>query len=114
MEGNNKKRGILLTIWLLIMLIANTYTGYTFLKLVFSEFGTWMYYAYSFVSLLNVVFIISLFMWKRWAFYAFCGSSVLAIVLNLLMGLGMFAIFFGISGPIVLYLFMSSRWKMFE
>ena len=110
----NKKRGALLTIWLVIMLIANTYTSYTFLKLASSEIGTWIYYAYSFVGLLNAIFAISLFMWKKWAFYAFCGSSVLAIILNLTMNTGIFAIFFGIAGPTILYLFMRSKWKMFK
>lgn len=112
-----KKRGVLLTIWLIFMLIANIGIALTYL------FGSgfiakvlrtpvWIIYTLSIFSFLNVVFTIFLFMWKKWAFFAFCGSAIIVFVMNLITGIGFSAIL-GLLGPLILYLILRHKWDLF-
>jgi len=120
MVKTEKKRGALLTIWLVIMLIANFFTALSYLLLnstiasAYPNVASWIFYLYGILSLANFAFAIFLFMWKRWAFYALCGSAIIAIIMNLYIGLGIFAIIFGLAGPVILYSIMKSKWDSFE
>jgi hypothetical protein len=120
MVETEKKRGAWLTIWLVFMLIVNFFTALTYLVLnktiasVYPNVALWVWYIYGLVSLANFIFIILLFMWKKWPFYAFCGSAVIAFIMNLAIGLGIVSAVLGLAGPIILYLSMKSRWDLFE
>jgi len=120
MAETEKKRGVLLTIWLVLMLIANFFTALSYLILnstiasVYPNVPSWIFYIYGLIGLANLAFVIFLFMWKRWAFYAFCGSAVIAFIIHLAIGLGIVAAIFGLAGPIILYLIMRSKWDLFE
>jgi len=46
-------------------------------------------------------------------FFAFCRSAGVAFILNLIIGLGMIAIF-GLVGPVILYLILRSGWELLE
>jgi MFS superfamily sulfate permease-like transporter len=54
-------------------------------------------------SLLNLVYAIALFQWKKWGFWGFCASSVAALVVNLSLGIGIGSVLSGLVGVIVLY-----------
>ncbi len=116
----NKKRGKLLTCWLIIMLIANIGTSLTYLLwnstviTSFSNIPVWIFYIYGILALANAAFTVFLFRWKKWAFFAFCGSAIIASVLNLLIGIETLSIIAGLTGPIILYLILRSRWNLFE
>ena len=116
----SKKRGKLLTSWLVLMLIANTGTALTYLLwnspviATYPNVQSWIWYIYGLLGLANVVFTIFLFMWKKWAFFAFCGITTLAFILNLIVGLGIIAAIFGLTGPIILYLIIRSKWSLLE
>src|SRR3989344_3674475 len=120
MAETEKKRGALLTIWLVIMLIANFFTALFYLvlnstiALAYPSVPSWIVYIYGLFGLANLAFVIFLFMWKRWAFYAFCGSAIIAFIMHLAIGLGIFAAIFGLAGPVILYLIMRSKWDLFE
>ena len=120
MVETEKKRGAWLTIWLVFMLIANFFTALTYLVLnktiasIYPNVALWVWHIYGLVGLANFVFIILLFMWKKWPFYAFCGSTVIAFIMNLAIGLGIVSAILGLAGPIILYLSMKSRWDLFE
>ncbi|MCX6707966.1 MAG: hypothetical protein NT001_07610, partial [Candidatus Woesearchaeota archaeon] len=109
-----------LTVWLVIMLIANLFTALYYLILnstiasVYPNVPTWIFYVYGLLGLANLAFVIFLFMWKRWAFFALCGCAIIAFIMNLAIGLGIVAAMFGLGGPIILYLIMRSRWDLFE
>lgn len=120
MAKTEKKRGALLTIWLVIMLIGNFFTAISYFRLnsviasVYPNFPSTIFYIYGLLGLANFVFVIFLFMWKRWAFYAILGSAVITSIMNLVVGLGIFTAIFGLIGPVILYLIMRSRWDLFK
>ena len=115
-----KKRGKLLTFWLVLMLIANAGTALTYLLwnssiiTTYPNVPSWIWYIYGLLGLANVVFAIFLFMWKKWAFFAFCGMAALAFILNLIVGLGIIPAIFGLAGPVILYLIIRSKWSLLE
>ena len=101
------------------MLISNLFTAVSYFLLhktitsVHPNFaGLW--YFYCIFALANIVFVILLFMWKKWPFFAFCGSSIVALVMNLVIGLHTITVMLGLLGPIILYLSMRSQWNLFE
>ena len=120
MVETEKKRGVWLTIWLVIMLIANFFIALTYLVLnktiasFYPNVALWILYIYGLVALANFVFVILLFMWKKWPFFAFCGTTIIAFIMNLAIGLGIFAAISGLIGPVILYFSMKSRWNLFE
>ncbi|MFA7707548.1 MAG: hypothetical protein WCX73_01230 [Candidatus Pacearchaeota archaeon] len=115
-----KKRGVWLTIWLIIMLIANFFTALIYLIFtkamasVYPNVANWVWYVYGLLALVNFIFVIFLFMWKKWPFFAFCGVSIIVFIMNLAIGLDIFSALFGFFGIIVLYLSMKSRWNLFK
>ena len=62
----------------------------------------------------TVVFAIMLFTWKKWPLYAFCGSAVVAFILNLSIGIGILTSISGLIGPLITFSFMKRRWDMFD
>lgn len=115
-----KKRGTGLIIWLVLMLLVNMVSAFSYLlanstiAVLYPNVPSMIFYLYGFLSLVNVVLVIMLFLWKRIAFYIFCCNSVIAFILNLWIGLGIFTAIFGFSGVLILYLFMKSKWEFFE
>lgn len=55
------------------------------------------------LSLLNLVCAIVLFHWKKWGFWGFCVSSVIGLVVNLQIGLGIGPAIIGLVGVLLLY-----------
>jgi hypothetical protein len=120
MVKNKKERGVLLTVWLIIMLIANFLTMLSYLVFnstiaaFYPSFPAWVFYLYGLLGLLNLTFVILLLLWKKWAFYGFCVSAVTAFILNMIISVGIGAAFFGLVGPVILYLIMRPKWELFE
>lgn len=119
MDPVEKKRGAILTIWLVLMLIANAGTAlYYFLfgslvTTVLPTIPSWAIIVLGVLSLLNVIFTVFLFMWKKWAFFAFCGTAGIALVINIVIGMGIASIL-GLLGPVILYLLLRSKWNYLE
>jgi hypothetical protein len=117
-EKTEKKRGILLTGWLILMLIANSLTAISYFigSSFFAEIlaiPTWSLYTLGLLALFNVGFAIFLFNWKKWAFFGFCGTTVVTFVINLSIGLGLGSIT-GFLGIIILYLILRPKWSLLE
>jgi len=120
----NKKHGTLLTVWLFLMLIVNIGSALTYqfwsLYIItgFPNMPSWLLYSYEILSLANVVFIVSLFQWKKWAFFAFSISMAVSIVLNLSAGTGagkgILSAIGNLISVILLYLILRPSWGMFE
>jgi len=55
------------------------------------------------LAIVNLVASIMLFQWKKWAFWAFAGTSLIALVINLSLGLGIGSSLLGLLGIIILY-----------
>jgi hypothetical protein len=54
-------------------------------------------------SLFNLVCAVALFKWKKWGFWGCCVSSIVALVVNLSVGLGIGQSLAGLVGVLVLY-----------
>ena len=89
-----KKRGWLLTTWLIIMLIGNGITALLYLiggqllilLMPALSMPLWAIYFLGILAVLNFIFTIFLFMWKKWAFYTFCVSAVITFIVNVVIG----------------------------
>jgi hypothetical protein len=114
-----KKRSILLTIWLAIMLIGNFFALLTYLLFIpriasYLRIHSLIFYIFGFLSLVNLICVVYLFMWKKKAFYVLCASAIVAFILNLIIGVGIIMVLFGLAGPVILYLLMKPQWNLFE
>lgn len=117
--------GGLLTIWLVILTFLNLNSGMTYLvsivayntgnamKYIPSTMPIWAVYLFLVISLLNLVFAIFLYKWKRWAFYGFCVSSLITVIVNIWIGLGIIAIV-GLANPVIIYFLMKPKWEQFN
>jgi len=122
MPEMERKKGVLLTIWLILMLVGNLGFALTYLIIAIglsasggpSPLPLWAFYVLGIFGLLNFIFTIFLFMWKRWAFFAFAGSASIVFVINLMLGLGIIISSLGLIGPVILYLLLRSKWDLLE
>jgi len=117
--AGEKDRGVLLTLWLILMLIFNTGTALMYLFLgqaIISAFPKaipfWIVYIFIILSFANLLFTIFLFMWKKWAFFAFCASAIIIFLINISIGLGIFTSILGLTGVIILYLILRPKWNL--
>jgi len=116
----NKARGKLLTIWLVLMLIANI-LAILICVLLNSVFSTaypnapfWASYVLGILGLVNIIFVVFLFRWEKWAFYALCGSAVASFALNIIIGVSTLSNIYGLISPIILYFILRPKWEMFD
>jgi hypothetical protein len=54
-------------------------------------------------GIFNIVCLIALFQWKKWAFYGSVAAAILAFVVNLAVGLNIVQALLGLVGIAVLY-----------
>lgn len=116
---SERKRGTLLTLWLVLLIIANA--GGTLLNILrirpmpFTPFTVplWASYTLTVGSVLIVVSAIAMLKWKKWGFYLFCALVVLGFAVNIILGGGVFA-FVGLIGIAITYLLLRSSWNLFE
>jgi hypothetical protein len=103
-----KQRHGCLTAWLVLVIVANTLTALAYVlgqSAVAANLPAgrgWVVPVLAVFAAANVIFAIALFQWRRWGFYGIVASSVVALVVNLLVGGGPFVIT-GLLGPLVLY-----------
>ena len=119
-NGNKtvKRKGFL-TFWFGLMLVSNFIAGILYLfsntmQLVYPNATPWIFYIYTLLAFVNVIFVIFLFKWKKWAFYGFCATAGIAFILNLTIRLSIASSVAGLLGPLILYLIMKPQWKYFE
>ncbi|MGH3770806.1 MAG: hypothetical protein ACRDRW_05325 [Pseudonocardiaceae bacterium] len=52
----------------------------------------------------NIVFSITLFQWRKWGFYGFSGVAIVALVVDLIIGLNApLTVGSALLGPVILY-----------
>ena len=107
--ADRKNRHGCLTAWLVVMIIANSATALTYLLgsgaigETLPNMPGWAFPVLIVMSLFNLVCAIVLFQWKKWGFWGFCASSVVALVVNLSIGLGVGPALVGLLGVLFLY-----------
>jgi hypothetical protein len=116
-----KNRGGLITVWLCLMLLSNITVALIYLLLIpliptsASTLGisAWVFYALGALSAVNVIFTILMFRWKRIGFFGICGMAVIAFAINVYMNVGINSLV-GLAGPVILWLIIRPKWKLFE
>lgn len=112
-EHNNlnlKERHGCVTAWLALMIVTNlgvVATYFAFKDAVVSalpnEPSSMLIYGLGFLGLLNIVFAVLLFQWKKIGFFGFAVSSVVALGINLALGLGITECMSGLLGIALLF-----------
>ena len=117
--NSSRKRGTVLTVWLVFLILANAVGAIRSVLLILSittvpfSVPLWESYESIVVSVLIVVSLIAMLMWKKWGFYMFCAILVLGFAVNLIVGVGVFS-FFGLIEIVITYLLLRSIWSLFE
>ena len=124
-----RKRTTFLTVWLIIMLIFGILSiilNFVFIALINiqpqSEIITelantvpqWSIYLSAASTVLNIIFVISLFKWKKWALYGFIGLWIVSTIIEIVIGINVFILFSSIIGLIILIIAIKPNWKYFE
>jgi hypothetical protein len=104
-----KQRHGCLTAWLVFMIIAKAFTAVgqplmlEQIQQAIPTFPGWIVWVMALGAVLNVVFAIALFTSKKWAFFGFLGSSLVAFGLNIYAGIGIPRAVLGLTGVAILY-----------
>ena len=107
--SDQKKRHGCLTAFLILMIIANVLTtimyllGSSYIKQTLPNAPGWIFPALAVLGIFNLVCVIALFKWKKWGFWGFCASAVVALLVNISIGLGIAQSLFGLIGVAVLF-----------
>ena len=73
------------------------------MKATYPNAPSWTFPVLIFLSLFDIVCVIAIFMWKRWGFWGFCFSGIVAFCINLVLGLGIAQALFGLIGVGIVY-----------
>jgi hypothetical protein len=97
-----------LTTLLIFMLAANSLgaTSYLFSGQRFSAImktPMWVAYMLALGCATNIFLTISIFRWKKWAFYALCAVTAATFGINISIGVPPIHAAIGLLGPVVLY-----------
>ncbi|MEM7406313.1 MAG: hypothetical protein AAF458_13525 [Pseudomonadota bacterium] len=104
-----KSRHGCLTAWLILMLVSNAAIAVMYLggsgamADVDGGLPGWYLPLMGIAGIWNIVCVVALFKWKKWGFWGFCASSALALVCNMVVGLGVVASVSGLIGIALLY-----------
>jgi hypothetical protein len=115
-----KKRGFWLTAFLILMFVANPFTAFTYFsnpELIIQSYPSisiGLLYFMGVFALLNVVFAIAIWTWKKVGVYGIYGSMALAFCINLYIGVGIVGSLTGLLGLVLLYFTTKKRWQLFS
>jgi hypothetical protein len=91
------------------MIIANVFVGISniILSMTLSEeelnFSKGILGFIGCFGILNVIFAIAIFKFKKWGFYVFCASAAIVFVINLSAGISLINALIGLFGIVVLF-----------
>ena len=104
-----KQRHGCLTTWLILMILANSFTAVFNLwsapntQRLFPRFPLWGIWGLALMGALNVLFALALFRWKRWGFFGFCCANLITCGLNIYGGIGVIPSVVGLIGVVILF-----------
>ena len=109
-EDVAKQRHGCVTAWLVLMLVVNSLSA--LLYLFFSEMVTNTFQVdvsstlillLGIVGIANVVFSVFLLQWKKKGFWGFLVTSIVTLIINMNIGVGIVQSMFGLVGIVILY-----------
>ena len=112
-----KNRGGCLTAWLIVAIIVNAIYAFVSLSQLDTYFLTdtlrTVLCIGAVLNILNVVFAIAIFSWKRWGVYGYAIAIGLSILINLFIGAYLYAVV-GLIGPVIFYFLIRPVWDQME
>jgi hypothetical protein len=108
MADENSRHGCL-TAFLVVGIAANTivilmYTlGSAAMQAIQPNLPNWALPVLVGLGICNIAFFLAVFRWRRWGFYGFIATSVIAVIVNLSIGLSVVSSLLGLSGAAILY-----------
>jgi hypothetical protein len=109
-ESKSKERHGCVAAWLIMMIVVNTLgsIGYIFMgEFIYDAFPKGINQVgliiYAILTSANVVFAVMLFKWMRIGFWGYVGTSILASIMNISLGLGIVQSMLGFVGILALY-----------
>lgn len=115
-----RSRGGCLTAFLVAMMIINPLVAILYLAAGSAiaknlpDAPTWAMPVLGIFCIVNLAGAIALWRWKRWGFYAFVVSTIVALVVNIIIGLPAHQIIAGPVGVIILYGLVRRVWDQLE
>lgn len=107
--NKQKKRHWSLTTWLVLMLIGNSLAVLTYMfdssnvRQYYPTAPSWAFPALTLGGILNIVFLIALFRWKKWGFWGSVAIYPLGFIVNLQVGVDVGQLLVGMSGLAILF-----------
>lgn len=106
--NKQKKRHGCLRVWLGLMLISNLTVVLIYIfnntaRENYPNAPVWTFPILTLGGILNIVFIIALFRWKKWGFWGSVVTYVLSFIVNLLVGVNIIQALLGLSGLVILF-----------
>ena len=107
--AEQKQRHGCLTAVLVLMIIANSATAFMYLfggstiKQNLPGIPSWALVVLGIFAVFNLVCAIALFRWKKWGFWGFIASSIVALFVNLSIGLGISQSLLGLVGIALIF-----------
>jgi hypothetical protein len=130
-QNQPKRHGALLTLWLILLVISNAFVaiGYIIIAYLLStqssafndptnpiygfDIPLWAVILSSILSIVNLGSVIALFKWRKWGFFVFCASTLVAVIESIALGSGAFALE-GFLAIAILYLLLHSKWNLLQ
>ena len=106
--NRQKKRHGCLRVWLVFMLVSNLTAVliYMFGNMARGNYPNapiWAFPVLIVVGIVNIVLIFALFQWRKWGFWGSLITSIVAFVVNLLIGVSFVQALYGLSGIVILF-----------
>lgn len=114
-----RKRGVWLTAFLVLMVIANALSVFVYFvnpDMIITEFpkiSLELAYLLGSVCLFNVFLAINIWMWKKRAIYGFYIVVIFGVLINLYIGIGLIGSLSGLMGGIILFLVTKKKMQYF-
>ena len=113
----HKERGFWLTFVLVIMalhgIVATLF--YTSAKAgAAPNARTWILTLMIIHCVLDVIAVVGIWYWKKWALYVYAFSTVLSVIAGLLTGFGMYSVFYMIMPLVIIGWLLRTKWNYLE
>jgi len=98
-----------LTAFLIFLILVNVISVVMYLaagdtiRQALPDAPSWISPALALLGVLNIVFAIALFQWKKWGFYGFIITSVIAVIINISIGMSVLQGILGLVGVAILF-----------
>jgi len=118
-----KERGVWLSAWLVLMFLSAIWVAYRYISII-QEFidihsprftGILPIALYTLIGLaaVNLVCVVGIWNWRKWGVYGIVATSIVALIINFLIGVPFFASLLGLVGLVILWLLVQPKWPHF-